>query len=80
MQTVKDFMSSVVPDHSYGQALLGNVQNGNYPESEEVISAELPPAALVSILELLKQARSDVKVCAFLWETHKVCAETVATD
>lgn len=58
--------SSMPPDvlyHQYGQALLDSVRDGSYPESEEVISAELPPAAIPDILNNLEQTRNDVKVC-----------------
>lgn len=57
-------MPSKIPDHHYGQALLDSVQDGSYPESEEIISAELPPPAIPGILNVLEQARNDVKVCA----------------
>lgn len=55
-------MPSTIADQHHGQALLDSIQNGSYPESEEVISADLPSTAIPDILELLKQARKDVKV------------------
>ena len=58
-------MPSAVSDCHYAQAVLDSVQNGSYPESEEVIAAELPPKAIPSVLKLLAQARNEVKVC--LW-------------
>lgn len=57
-------MPSAVLYHQYGQALLDSVRDGSYPESEEVISAELPPAAIPGILKHLEQTRNDIKVCA----------------
>lgn len=55
-------MPSQVSDDAFGQALLHSIQDGVYPEAEEVISAELPSSALPVILELLTKARVDVKV------------------
>ena len=55
-------MPSQISDDAFGQALLHSIQDGSYPEAEEVISAELPSSALPVILELLGQARVDVKV------------------
>ena len=57
-------MPSAVLYHQYGQALLDSVRDGSYPESEEVISAELPPAAITGILNQLEQTRNSIKVCA----------------
>lgn len=55
-------MPSQISDDAFGQALLHAIQDGGYPEAEEVISAELPSSALPVILERLGQARVDVKV------------------
>ena len=55
-------MSSRVTPQQYGQAVLENVQGSAYPESEDVISAELPPSALPEVSKLIEQAREDVKV------------------
>lgn len=55
-------MPSQISDDAFGQALLLSIQDGGYPEAEEVISAELPSSALPVILELLTKARVDVKV------------------
>ena len=63
-------MPSNSSDQQYGQALLDSVRNGSYPESEDVISAELPPTAIPGILKLLKQAREDVKVRTMLDATR----------
>lgn len=51
-----------IADHEYGQAVVESVKNGTYPESEEVLSGNLPQSALPTILNLLDQAREDVKV------------------
>lgn len=55
-------MPSQISDHQYGQAVVESVYNGTYPESEEVISGTLPESALPTILNLIDQAREDVKV------------------
>lgn len=57
-------------DQHHGQALLDSIQNGSYPESEEVISADLPSTAIPDILKLLKQAREDVEVHELLRRTR----------
>ena len=49
-------------DDQYGQAVFGSVQSGAYPESEELVSAELPSSALPGIIKLIENAREDVKV------------------
>ena len=59
-------MSSRVTAQQYAQALLDHVQNGTFPESEEVVSAELPASALPAVSKLIEQAREDVKVGEFL--------------
>ena len=55
-------MPSHISDHQYGQAVVESVYNGTYPESEELVSANLPQSALPVILNLVDQAREDVKV------------------
>lgn len=55
-------MSSRIDPQQYGQAVLEHVQSGVYPESEQVISAELPPSALPAVSKLIEQASEDVKV------------------
>lgn len=55
-------MPSKISDRQYGQAVLNSVLNGIYPESEEIVAAEVPPSALPTILKLVDQAGEDVKV------------------
>ena len=55
-------MVSQITSQQYGQAVLNHVQNGVYPEAEDVVSAELPAAAIPEISRLIGQAREDVKV------------------
>ncbi|KZF24728.1 centromere/kinetochore protein Zw10 [Xylona heveae TC161] len=53
--------SQTVSDVQLGQAVLESVRDGSYPDSEAVISAELPTSALPVIIDLLETARQDVK-------------------
>ena len=59
-------MSSKITPQQYAQALLDHVQNGTFPESEEVVSAELPPSALPTVSKLIEEAREDAKVGEFM--------------
>ena len=58
-------MPSRITPQQYGQAVLEHVQTGAYPESEEVISAHLPPSALPEVSKLIERARENVKVCIY---------------
>lgn len=58
-------MQSRITPQQYGQAVLEHVQTGAYPETEEVISADLPPSVLPEVSKLIEQAREDVKVCLY---------------
>ena len=53
-------------DDQYGQAVFESAQSGAYPESEELVSAELPSSALPGIIKLIEKAREVVKVWAYL--------------
>ena len=55
-------MPSKVQDAELSQAVFRAIQEGSYPEDEQIVAAELPPSALNSLSELLEQARADVKV------------------
>ncbi|KAL8826478.1 MAG: hypothetical protein Q9191_003779 [Dirinaria sp. TL-2023a] len=54
-------MPSKLAEPQYAQALYESIRDGNYPESEDAISATLPTTAIPGVLKLLKQAREDVK-------------------
>ena len=56
-------MPSQISHREYAQAVLDSVRSGAFPENEEVISAELPPSAVPTVLKLIEEARNDVKVC-----------------
>ena len=55
-------MSSRITPQQYSQAVLEHVQSGAYPESEDLVSAELPPSALPEVSKFIEQARENVKV------------------
>lgn len=55
-------MPSQVSDEQLGQAILNSAKDGSYPASEEVISADVPASALPVALQLLRDAREEVKV------------------
>ena len=55
-------MTSKVLDEQLSDAVFRAVQDGVYPEEETIVSAELPSSAFDSLLELLEQARAEVKV------------------
>ncbi|MCJ1281998.1 hypothetical protein MMC26_001321 [Xylographa opegraphella] len=54
-------MTSEVLDEQLSDAVFRAVQDGVYPEEETIVSAELPSSAFDSLLELLEQARVEVK-------------------
>ena len=55
-------MPSKLAEPQYAQVLFESIHNGIYPESEDAVSEALPSTAISGVLELLKQAREDVKV------------------
>ena len=55
-------MPSKAQDAELSQAVFRAIQEGSYPEDEQIVAAELPSSALNSLSELLEQARADVKV------------------
>ena len=55
-------MTSKVSDGQLNDAVFRAIQDGLYPEEETIVSAELPSSAFDSLLELLEQARAEVKV------------------
>ena len=55
-------MPPLLSDIALGNALLQSIQEGTYPDAEQIISAQLPASALLGVVELLEQARGEVKV------------------
>ncbi|KAL8731350.1 MAG: hypothetical protein Q9166_003442 [cf. Caloplaca sp. 2 TL-2023] len=54
-------MPSHASSNQLGEAILHSVQNGTYPDSEDIISAAFPPSAFSDALKLLDNARDQVK-------------------
>ncbi|KAL9007094.1 MAG: hypothetical protein Q9188_000129 [Gyalolechia gomerana] len=44
-----------------GKAVLDSVQNGTYPDSEDIISADFPSSAFSQALKLLDNAHAEIK-------------------
>ena len=55
-------MPSQILDRQYGNAILQSVQNGSYPDPEDLISSELPPSTLPGVVDLLDSARKVFEV------------------
>ena len=55
-------MPSRIESQLYGETILHHILTAAYPESEDVVSSELPASALPEILKLIGQARADVEV------------------
>lgn len=56
-------MSSTVSDDQIRQAVLGSVELGSYPESQDVAAAEVPSHLLPVLQSELNNARDNVEVC-----------------
>ncbi|KAI9789774.1 MAG: hypothetical protein M1816_005813 [Peltula sp. TS41687] len=54
-------MPSEPSSKQLGEAVLNSISKGIYPDSEDVISAELRPSAFSIVLELLEDARRELK-------------------
>lgn len=55
-------MPSSISVSQLGGAVLNFVQNGTYPDSEDIVSADFPPSASSQVLELFDNARDGIKV------------------
>lgn len=55
-------MPSQISHREFADAVLNSVGSGAFPESEEVVSGVFPPSALPTVLNLIDEARDDVKV------------------
>ncbi|KAF2098527.1 hypothetical protein NA57DRAFT_38787 [Rhizodiscina lignyota] len=47
-------------DEALADAVIQNVEFGTYPDSEDVISAELPASALPQLLDTIQKARDEI--------------------
>lgn len=55
-------MSATVSESRVCSALLDFVQDGVYPDSEEIVSFELAASAISEELQLISAARQEVEV------------------
>jgi centromere/kinetochore protein ZW10 len=61
-QKKKKKMESGATEQHLGQAVLRFASDGTYPDTEDVISANITASALPVVLQHLEQAREEVKV------------------
>lgn len=54
-------MPSGISANQLGRAVLDSVRNGTYSDSEDIVSAEFPSSAFSQALELLTEARDEIK-------------------
>jgi hypothetical protein len=55
-------MTASVGDHQLSAAILSSICDGSFPDSEDVLTAELPATALPSILREVSEARQQLEV------------------
>lgn len=55
-------MPDHVSDQQLGDAVLESVQHDSFPQSEHVASAQLSPATLPKLLDIVGKAREEKKV------------------
>jgi protein transport protein DSL1/ZW10 len=55
-------MTASVADHDLSAAILSSIREGTFPDSEDVLTAELPATALPSILGEVSDARKQLEV------------------
>ena len=56
-------MSTQPSEREISKAVLDFAAEGTYPESENIVAANVPLSALSKELELITQARDQVEVC-----------------
>lgn len=55
-------MTASNADHDFSAAIISSIKEGSFPDSEDVLTAELPATALPSILEEVSEARQQLEV------------------
>ncbi len=55
-------MTTTVADHDLSAAIISSIKEGAFPDSEEVLTAELPTTALPSILREVSEALQQLEV------------------
>jgi hypothetical protein len=73
-------MQSQISNEQLGEAVLKSVQYGVFPDSEEVISADVTASALPVVLGVLDGARDDLKVATFLATKTRLIANPLIQE
>lgn len=55
-------MTVNVAEHDLSAAIISSIKDGSFPDSEQVLTSELPATALPSILHEVSQARQLLEV------------------
>lgn len=55
-------MTATVADHDLSSAIISSIREGTFPDSEDVLTAEVPVTALPSILGDVLNARQQLEV------------------
>ncbi|KAL8695508.1 MAG: hypothetical protein Q9218_000086 [Villophora microphyllina] len=55
-------MPSKISSERLGKAIVDSVQDGTYPDEEDIISAQFPPSAVPDALKLFDDARNQIQV------------------
>lgn len=58
-------MASSISGEQFGEAILAAVENGAYPENEDIIAAELPSSAFPALLSRLQASRREIEVILY---------------
>ena len=55
-------MTASNADHDFSATIVSSIKEGSFPDSEDVLTTELPATALPSILEEVSEARQQLEV------------------
>jgi hypothetical protein len=64
-------MSSLVSDHDIASAIVKAANDGAYPDSEDVLVAEIQASALSELRNLLEAAGQELRVCQLYPEQYQ---------
>src|SRR5271155_4771944 len=65
-------MTTTIPTSQLSSALLGSIKDNIYPDSEEVLTSELPPSGLPDVLKAITDARAELEV-SFNGQQPHIC-------
>jgi protein transport protein DSL1/ZW10 len=55
-------MTASIADHDLSPAIISSIKEGTFPDSEDVLTAELPATVLPTLLEEVSEARQQLEV------------------